>query len=265
MKYSHLFLIILFIPVSGLAYKVYRTDEGKPIRWYRDKVIMVGDIRGTTDIAGNGEWQAVQASMKTWNGQTCKQPTLAFNGLKKDLQAGYWPDGDNYNVISWLDDKDVWQEKYPGGDDVIAFTTVIFDLNSGKIFDADMELNDWTFDFTVDPSRSTYDVQNTVTHELGHVLGMDHSKDHTATMYYSANPGDINKRTLAQDDTNGLCYLYGADWLDVTPEHAETAEINTKDDSSGCTQSTHTSSPYAILIILSLFMIVLKLRTRKAR
>lgn len=266
MKYLILFIIIGVIPVTSLAYNVYKTDDGTPIRWYKDTVSMVGDINGTADIPDKGEWQAVKAAMDAWNRETCKQPQLVFSGLKDDVRSGYWSDEDNYNLIKWVNDKKEWTDKYTGGEDVIAFTTVMFDLNSGEIYDTDMELNDWAFDFTIKRSMSKYDVQNTVTHELGHVLGMDHSKDPTATMYYSANKGDTNKRSLAEDDINGLCYLYGSDWIrkDVTDGETSSSELS-KHSSGGCTYHSGTESPFGNLILLFGMFFFLKLRSRKGR
>jgi MYXO-CTERM domain-containing protein len=52
------------------------------------------------------------------------------------------------------------------------------------------------------------DVQNTVTHEAGHTLGLAHSTDSTATMAASAPAGEIAKRSLHPDDLQGICAIY---------------------------------------------------------
>ena len=60
-----------------------------------------------------------------------------------------------------------------------------------------------------DGGTSGYDVQNVMTHEFGHMLGLDDvSADSSVTMYYSAGKGETKKRTLEQDDINGFNYLY---------------------------------------------------------
>ena len=46
-----------------------------------------------------------------------------------------------------------------------------------------------------------------ITHELGHWLGLAHSPDPYATMYYALLPNGI-QASLAGDDKAGVCSLY---------------------------------------------------------
>jgi MYXO-CTERM domain-containing protein len=134
----------------------------------------------------------------------------------------------------------------PGG--TIALTSVVFLPDTGEIVDADMELHDWNGDkaapngwyFTcpgppaltcnatgpTDPllyseSGCTFiDIGNTVTHEAGHMLGLDHvcvpnvtgpsaiCPVGGSTMEPTAGPGDTDKRTLKPDDVDGVCSIY---------------------------------------------------------
>ena len=86
------------------------------------------------------------------------------------------------------------------GSSVIGLTTTTYSFQTGQIFEADMELNEASFIFTTqDPPAPTcspppapqvacvgIDLQNTVTHEAGHMLGLGHSADTSATMFASA-------------------------------------------------------------------------------
>ncbi|AZZ36348.1 hypothetical protein CIK05_05935 [Bdellovibrio sp. qaytius] len=49
----------------------------------------------------------------------------------------------------------------------------------------------------------------TVAHEIGHILGLGHSTDANALMYFDGSYKD--KLTLAQDDIDGVSYLYPSD------------------------------------------------------
>jgi hypothetical protein len=56
-----------------------------------------------------------------------------------------------------------------------------------------------------------YDVQNVITHEVGHVVGLCDIYDSWATeitMYGSASTGEIKKRTLETHDTVSANHLY---------------------------------------------------------
>ncbi len=106
------------------------------------------------------------------------------------------------------------------GDDVVALTQTVFDTD-GQLLDVDIEANAATYQFSAevgDPLPNTLDVQNTFTHEAGHFIGLAHSCEQNGpcspdlldtTMYWSENALDeTTKRTLKQDDINGLCTIY---------------------------------------------------------
>lgn len=133
------------------------------------------------------------------------------------------------------------------GRGVLALTSVIFD-DGGTILDADMEIVDWDgtpgsvagasdgFYWTCYPEAQpsalcttygqgdcyAYDLQNTVTHEAGHFLGLAHpcgpdvgtgnctGYPTDTTMYPTATSGETQKRTLADDDVSGICAIYPA-------------------------------------------------------
>lgn len=137
-----------------------------------------------------------------------------------------------------------------GADLTIALTTATFRVADGQIVDADMELfswggldpntllptnnpgqDGWYFTCGTPPSTTSacqrfgdtgclfIDLGHTVTHEAGHMLGLDHpcvygnlpssTCVHGAIMEATANPGDVG-RTLTQDDANGVCAIYPA-------------------------------------------------------
>jgi Synergist-CTERM protein sorting domain-containing protein len=122
----------------------------------------------------------------------------------------------------------------------IALTTTTYDRNTGKILDADIELNGQApggttgFKFTLvdmppcPMSVTSYncvaaDIQNTATHEFGHSLGLDHtmypifdpcipgctSMNYThSTMYAQAPTGDLCKRCVDSGSRKFVCDVY---------------------------------------------------------
>ncbi|KAI3977698.1 hypothetical protein MKX01_009583 [Papaver californicum] len=63
----------------------------------------------------------------------------------------------------------------------------------------------WAVDFNSLKSEEAFDLESVAIHEIGHVLGLNHSSHREAVMFPSTPP----KRDLALDDVNGAQLLYG--------------------------------------------------------
>jgi hypothetical protein len=144
---------------------------------------------------------AVTQSFNTWAGPSCTY--LRFNAPEITNTTDTKND-DGLNLVVWH--FDTWNYSAAA----LAMTTTTYMVPSGEIVDADMEVNGKIYQWRILSQKggAYMDIQNTVTHEAGHVIGLDHSGVKTAVMYPSAVPGEISKRTLAQDDIDGVCAIY---------------------------------------------------------
>lgn len=101
-------------------------------------------------------------------------------------------------------------------------TRVFFDPESGTIQEADISINPKPrtaegadIQFSTDGSPGTYDLEATFTHEVGHLLGLDHSNVLASTMQsrqaFNGTYGlpALTERTLSEEDRQRVRSLYG--------------------------------------------------------
>jgi hypothetical protein len=119
-------------------------------------------------------------------------------------RGGFDRDWTNTNCLVWREDD--WPRDY--GAEALALTTLTYEPATGKILDADIELNGVDYRFGTDCSPDAVDIQNTIAHEAGHMLGLDHADVSGATMQVYSGPGDCSLRDLSPDDIEGAVTLY---------------------------------------------------------
>lgn len=145
---------------------------------------------------------------------------------------------------------DCFEDRTPGDRFIVALTSVLYEPGTGRIVNADIEVNGWNglvggplsggasgpangWYFTCDPQPggsmcTTYgqancfyiDLQNTLTHEAGHFIGLSHPCGDPGlpscanagfaetTMFPQTTPGDVAKRSLSADDVAGIRAIY---------------------------------------------------------
>jgi hypothetical protein len=281
------------------AYVRYLTDDGKPFFWAQPSVGITAypDEFNQSSMPQAELEAAVAAAAATWStpAQDCTYLTLSPN-----FATGVGPPAANDGHSTVLFHSKVWchvqaDGSCPGGVEydasALAVTTDTANTVTGQIYDSDVEVNavnyQWA-DVVLHPELSAdMDLQNALTHEFGHLIGLDHTcwdpltsttpvhpvDDQgnpvpdcsnpppdvaMTTMFPSATAGDIEKRDLAADDRNGLCAIYD---VNDPPPPPGTAGVG------GCARcaAPGTSEPGALAVSVALAALVgLRRRPRRA-
>jgi hypothetical protein len=150
---------------------------------------------------------AIDASFQAWRSPDDVRVDFLAMGCTHQSQEV----SDGLNKILFVTDS--WP--YQGGD-VIALTRNFYIADNsdraGQILSTDILINGVDYTFATDGDPNSYDLQDIVTHEVGHFIGMGHEQgdiDLTATMYAEAYTGETIKRALKADDLAVLHQAYG--------------------------------------------------------
>jgi len=173
---------------------------------------------GSSDMSAARVQDVFRRAFAAWHRTECDGEPFVVTASVSDATektASHVLGRDNVNAIMFQTARR-WEElDY----DPVAFalTTSWYEPDTGEIFGSDMELNEGRGPYTecpdegCDATARLTDLANVVTHEAGHFLGLSHSGDFDATMFYRAEPGQVDKRELGADDLRGLCEIQEED------------------------------------------------------
>lgn len=185
--------------------RLIHPSNGNPLRWNApSSVAITVNATGSDDVTDGSHLPAIQLAIRAWNDATGTSATLVENTSGSSRARSDWEADDLHTVIFDEDDSSGF---FPGLSGVVALTPIWFN-GSGVITDADVIFNGSDFTFTTSGQVGAFDVQDVATHELGHLLGLDHSGWAGATMYPYVDPAVILHRSIAGDDERGLRDAY---------------------------------------------------------
>ncbi len=206
--------LILFCGLSQQAYAfVLISNGGKIARWENGRVNYY-----LKDIPDEFE-AAIEDSFDAWTDISGIDLRFIPKGSIGEVRSR-----DQKSSLTWVEEG--WTSlSFRPPSNALAVTLSSFDSSSGLITDADIYFNDEDFDWAVIESEEDerfVDVQNIATHEIGHMIGLDHSTVNffetdpelaEATMFYASGSGETSRRVPKTDDIRGVTALYSADPL----------------------------------------------------
>jgi len=147
-----------------------------------------------------GEENSVQEAGNAWNNAGANFE-FEYSGATHKTSV----DLDSENSVVWVNE---------GNTGWLAQTWIWwYTSDPASILESDIEFNDYyLWSSAASCPSGKRDVQGIAVHELGHSLGLLDlygTADLEKTMYGNSSPGEIKKRTLEQDDIDGIKYLYG--------------------------------------------------------
>jgi hypothetical protein len=296
----------LLAPAAAHAYVRSTTSTGVATAWASSSIaIEIYTADPAQFLTSTEVRQAVEGAAAAWTPPITACTDLRFTVT--DVAEAFAPaeydrhnrigfrrgvTGDDWRKIPCVPSAKQSCNPYPPG--AIAITTVTSNSNTGQILDADMEINavnqrfgDLGPDGSLHPELlKVHDLQNTLTHELGHLLGFDHNcydpaaspkgppldnlgqpaprcgdmapaEIRAATMYNQAFEREIVKRTLEPDDRAAVCDTYPIGYNNPFPREA--------DDGGGCGMargSRPAGVPALGLLVAGLFAVSVARRRR---
>lgn len=217
-KFTSIFIALLIFSITAIAGASQFGEPGKTpeLRWKKVTIPVAFSnsllkpnpaIRPDSDIQG-----AIRRSLDAWEAVANVEFQVVWTDKSSVSPAGNAGDGTSLITIAQTPENLL----IFGGetDDISARTRVFFNRRS-EISEADIVFNPYQ-QFSTDGAIGTFDFESTLTHELGHVLGLEHSFVAGATMNEHQgkngvfNLSNFSPRTLSEDDIANVRALYGA-------------------------------------------------------
>ncbi len=189
--------------VDAQAYELKTAIDGRPIHWEEMPVRYAIDGAGSRDLPLASAEVFVRGAFDAWGQIHGSAVGFEYEGILTGIELGYDRDipERNHNAIIWS--RDDWDFE----PDALAVTLTLYRRDSGALVDADIVINERTYVWG-EGAEVENDLQNAITHEIGHFLGFGHSGVREATMFASAARFETKKRTLHDDDEDAAQRVY---------------------------------------------------------
>ncbi|MDJ0765413.1 MAG: matrixin family metalloprotease [Myxococcota bacterium] len=242
-------VLVVVASYNAHGYALRTTAAGTPVRWHQGTVEITLDpslamLGNPTDVK-----RAIIAAFEMWSEQSSVPVAFQFT-QKQCSRIGYDNEGKNENCVAAIWKGEEWDEIDEGA--AGASTILSFKSGDGEIMDADIAINAADWEWRVDGCEKTaLDLTAVVAHEIGHLLGLEHTTEPEAIMYPTTHLGICDSPELHADDIAGVDDLY-ADFEPILDE------LNDMYDCSVSSVASNAPSPWPAAIVLFAALMVLR-------
>lgn len=247
---------------------IKRTKGGAEVRWRMPRTKVT--IDDSVEKLGPNAVRAVQHAFATWLDSDQRLPDLTFD-TSRGTRVALEPDGKSTILVAPI--------TLRGHEHDLAITLTYSDENTGAIIEADIVINSKHAFRVLDgdegrgdgdshddaPTRScvtgasgakhcrdgAYDLQNIVTHEVGHFFGLgEEMTDDGATMFFCTSRCETHKRELTRLDTESIAQLYQTAAEDVPGAGTEAGCGGARITPRGSLRDAALASSVALLLLM---------------
>jgi hypothetical protein len=206
--------IICGVAAVVRPYERYYADSSAriPLRWQSQPIHISfstslkeppPNIKAGSDVEG-----AALRALKRWE----EAAGVRFVVSWSEEESG--DKGSHGDAISLITVADTPTNRKFFKEDALGYTNVLFNTSTGRIGEADIIISP-VQRFSTDGTPGTFDLESTLTHEVGHLLGLNHTDVPGAVMqadqFVNGAGGRprFEGRILSEDDRAGAQAIYG--------------------------------------------------------
>jgi hypothetical protein len=216
-----LILLVMSAYASGsFLPAVAGRGEAQRFRW-KERVIKIAISNSLTEPNSNIKLDsdvlgALRRSLESWQRVADVRFQIETTDRQNVSPSGLSGDGTNLITVAQTAENVLLFSK--SGQAEAARTRVFYNAK-GNITEADIVLSPFQ-QFSTDGTFGTFDLESTLTHEIGHLLGLRHSRVLGATMSGSAPKNgafgyaDFAARSLTLSDISAIRDLYGSQFAE---------------------------------------------------
>ncbi|MEM6955827.1 MAG: matrixin family metalloprotease [Myxococcota bacterium] len=194
------------LPSPAKAFECIGSGSSCP-RWCSDTVPF-GISVTSVDLPEETVVSETRRGLEDWSRRTCTGLATNYTG-RSSAVAG---ERDGNSIVGWVESGWARSRAAIG----VASPRWTTDPRTGEscIFEADIVMNGEHFTWVTEPgSGDRVNTYSIALHEGGHYLGLDHSDDGGAVMFFQYRGG---VSAIGSDDEAGICFLYPGDGGAVT-------------------------------------------------